>query len=67
MVGGGIQDKFLSELTCKALSIPVICGPIEGSVAGNFLIQLVGLGELNTLEECRSVVKKSFAIRKINI
>jgi len=66
MVGGGIQDKFLSELTCKALSIPVVCGPIEGSVAGNFLIQLVGIGEIKTLQECRDVVRKSFDIRTLS-
>jgi rhamnulokinase len=67
MVGGGIQDKFLSELTCKALSIPVVCGPIEGSAAGNFLLQLVGLGQIKTLDDCRTVVKNSFEIRAISV
>ncbi len=67
MVGGGIQDKFLSELTCKALSIPVVCGPIEGSVAGNFLLQLVGLKELKNLSECRDIIRNSFEIRELNI
>ncbi len=66
MVGGGIQDKFLSELTCNALSIPVVCGPIEGSIAGNFLIQLVGIGQIETLEECRQIVRNSFEIRNLN-
>lgn len=66
MVGGGIQDKFLSELTCSALSIPVVCGPIEGSVAGNFLLQLVGLDELKTLDECRNVIRSSFEIRELD-
>jgi rhamnulokinase len=65
MVGGGIKDRFLSELTCRSLSIPVVCGPIEGSVAGNFLMQLVGLGQLDSLEECREVVKRSFEIRML--
>lgn len=65
MVGGGIQDKFLSELTCKELAIPVVCGPIEGSVAGNFLLQLIGIGELQNLEECREVVRNSFTVRNL--
>jgi len=67
MVGGGIQDKFLSELTCKALTIPVVCGPIEGSVAGNFLLQLVGLKEINNLKECRDIIRNSFEIRELDI
>lgn len=67
MVGGGIQDKFLSELTYKELSIPVICGPIEGSAAGNFLLQLVGIGELSSLDECRKIVRESFEIRDLEL
>ncbi|MHB1483234.1 MAG: rhamnulokinase [Saccharofermentanales bacterium] len=67
MVGGGIQDKFLSELTYKELAIPVVCGPIEGSAAGNFLMQLVGIGQISTLEECRKVVRDSFDIRDLAI
>lgn len=67
MVGGGIQDKFLSELTCNSLAMPVVCGPIEGSVAGNFLLQLVGIKEIKTLEECREIVRKSFDVRDITV
>ncbi|MHB8962118.1 MAG: rhamnulokinase [Saccharofermentanales bacterium] len=63
MVGGGIQDKFLSELTCKSLNIPVVAGPIEASVTGNFLMQLVGLGILSTSDECREIVRNNFDIR----
>jgi rhamnulokinase len=66
MVGGGIQDKFLSELTCKALKIPVVAGPIEASVTGNFLMQLVGLGVLSTSDECRGIVRNNFDIRTFN-
>lgn len=66
MVGGGIQDKFLSELTCEALGIPVLAGPIEASVIGNFIMQLVGIGEISTPEEGRDIVRKSFEIHKFN-
>ena len=66
MVGGGIQDKFLSELTCSALKIPVMAGPVEASATGNFLMQLVGLGVLSDLEECREIVRNNFDIRTYN-
>ncbi|MHB1453505.1 MAG: rhamnulokinase [Saccharofermentanales bacterium] len=67
MVGGGIQDKFLSELTCKALKIPVVAGPIEASVTGNFLMQLVGLGILSSSDECREIVRNNFDIKTFNV
>ncbi len=63
MVGGGIQDRFMSELTGKALRLPVVAGPVEASVTGNFLMQLKGLGILSSLEECRAIVRSSFEIK----
>ncbi|MDD2392661.1 MAG: rhamnulokinase [Eubacteriales bacterium] len=62
MVGGGIQDKFLSELTCEALGIPVLAGPVEASVIGNFLLQLKGLGDIDSIDEGRDIVRNSFDI-----
>ena len=60
MVGGGIQDQLLCELTAKATGKKVVAGPIEGSVLGNVVMQLKTLGVINTLEEGRSIVKASF-------
>ena len=44
MVGGGIQDKLLCELTAKNTGKKVVAGPIEGSVLGNITMQLKALG-----------------------
>ncbi len=66
MVGGGTQDKFLSELTCAALKIPVLAGPVEASVTGNFLLQLKGLGEISGINEGRDVVRRSFEIMRFD-
>ncbi len=64
IVGGGIQDKFLSELTAAALEIPVVAGPIEASVTGNFLMQLAGFGDIKSLAQGREIVKNSFEVKR---
>lgn len=63
MVGGGIQDTLLCELTAKTIKKDVIAGPIEASVTGNILMQLKALGHLGDLEECRNIVKDSFDMK----
>lgn len=60
MVGGGIQDQLLCELTAKAIGKKVVAGPIEGSVLGNVVMQLKAMGAISTLEEGRKIVKASF-------
>ena len=60
MVGGGIQDQLLCELTAKAIQKPVVAGPIEGSVLGNVLMQLKALGHIADRIEGRKIVKASF-------
>lgn len=60
MVGGGIQDQLLCELTAKATGKKVIAGPIEGSVLGNIMMQLKTLGAIDSLEQGRKIIKNSF-------
>lgn len=59
MVGGGIQDQLLCELTAKAIGKKVVTGPIEGSVLGNVVMQLKATGVITSLEEGRKIVKAS--------
>jgi rhamnulokinase len=60
MVGGGIQDQLLCELTACATGKKVVAGPIEGSVLGNIVMQLKALGAIQSLKEGRKVIKTSF-------
>ena len=60
MVGGGIQDELLCQLTAKATGKKVVAGPIEGSVLGNSIMQLKAMGVISSLEEGRQVIKNSF-------
>lgn len=60
MVGGGIQDKLLCELTAKNTGKKVVAGPIEGSVLGNITMQLKALGAIKDREEGRKIISNSF-------
>lgn len=60
MVGGGIQDKLLCQLTADKTGKKVIAGPTEGSVLGNLLMQLKAAGEVADLTEARDVIRRSF-------
>lgn len=62
IVGGGTKDKLLCRLTCEACNIPVIAGPVEATSAGNLLVQLMSLGELNSLEQARELISASFKL-----
>jgi rhamnulokinase len=57
VVGGGIQNTLLCQMTADATGIPVLAGPVEATVIGNALVQLIALGELNNLAEARALVR----------
>ncbi len=63
MVGGGIQDALLCELTAKATGKKVIAGPIEGSVLGNSIVQLVAMGAVKDIAEGRQIIRNSFEVK----
>lgn len=56
VVGGGARNELLCQLTANATGIPVVAGPIEATVIGNALVQLIALGELANLAEARQQV-----------
>ncbi|MFT7629875.1 MAG: rhamnulokinase [Mariniblastus sp.] len=60
IVGGGINNRLLNEITAAALQRPVICGPVEATAIGNVLTQAIGCGRLDGLEDVRAVVARSF-------
>jgi len=59
VVGGGTQDKLLAQLTANALERKVVCGPIEATAIGNAIIQLVALGEIESVQAARLIIGKS--------
>jgi rhamnulokinase len=64
MVGGGVQNELLCQLTSDACGLPVYAGPTEASILGNLTIQARALGALSSLNEMRRVVAASAPIRR---
>lgn len=62
MVGGGCRNTLLSQFTANAIARPVVAGPVEATATGNFIAQLIALGEVKNLEEGRAIVRNSFAV-----
>lgn len=59
IVGGGTQNRLLSQFTADATGRPVLTGPIEATAMGNNLMQAVALGHLGSLWDARAVVRNS--------
>ncbi|MBU8567027.1 rhamnulokinase [Virgibacillus pantothenticus] len=63
MVGGGIQNELLCQLTADFTSREVIAGPIEASSLGNVISQLITLGLINRREDIVTLIKNSEKIK----
>jgi len=62
IVGGGTQNRLLSQFAADATGRPVVTGPIEATATGNILLQALALGHLGSLDEVRAVVRNSFEV-----
>ena len=56
IVGGGSQNRLLNQMTANATGMPVVAGPVETTVLGNALVQLISLGELADIGQARQLV-----------
>ena len=65
LVGGGTNNRLLSQWTAAAAGRPVVCGPTEATAVGNVLVQALGCGEISDLAELRQVVARSFPLERI--
>jgi rhamnulokinase len=59
MVGGGIANKLLCQLTADACGIEVQAGANECTAMGNALCQALAVGALADAEQIRHVVRES--------
>ena len=63
IVGGGSQDEYLNQFTADESALPVYAGPVEGTVIGNLLVQMLAAGEYESLQEARASVAQSFEVK----
>jgi len=64
IIGGGSSNSLLNQFTANSLNIPVKAGPIEATAIGNILMQAKAVGLVNSLDELRNIVLKSFTIKE---
>lgn len=64
MFGGGIQNQLLVQLTADLTQMPVSAGPIEASVTGNIVSQLLVLKKLAP-EDVAATMKQSYTVAMI--
>ncbi len=60
IVGGGTQNRLLSQFTADATGRQVIAGPVEATATGNILMQMLAQGQIASLADGRTMVRNSF-------
>jgi sugar (pentulose or hexulose) kinase len=61
IVGGGCQNKTLSQFAADAIGRNVVTGPIEATAIGNIVMQMLAMGDIASLDEGREIIRSSFA------
>jgi rhamnulokinase len=65
LVGGGVRNSLLCQLTADACGVPVIAGPVEAAATGNALVQARALGAVSgSLRDLRELVRQTAGLRK---
>jgi rhamnulokinase len=61
IVGGGCRDGLLDQLAANATGRKVVTGPTEATATGNLIMQMLAMGDIQSLEEGREIIRNSFA------
>jgi rhamnulokinase len=65
LVGGGVRNRLLCQLTADACGLPVLAGPVEAAAMGNVLVQARALGaDLPDLASMRALVAQTSQVRR---
>jgi len=59
IVGGGSQNRLLSQLTADACGCRVVTGPAEATALGNVMVQAIATGHLADLRAGRQAIAES--------
>lgn len=59
IVGGGTKDGLLCQMTANSCGCIVYAGPVEATVLGNVAVQLIALGEIDSVTEARRIISGS--------
>ena len=66
VIGGGCQNEMLNQLIADATKKEVYAGPVEATAIGNIVSQLMAVGEIEDIQEARTIIKNSFEVKKFS-
>ncbi|MEO0530121.1 MAG: rhamnulokinase family protein [Planctomycetota bacterium] len=66
LVGGGVNNRLLNQLTADATGLEVRLGPSEATALGNALVQAMGLGLIDSVESLRKIVASSAPVEVVH-
>lgn len=64
IVGGGVQNELLCQMTADATKRIVIAGPAEATALGNVVTQCLGSGRLENITVARQWIRQSCNIKQ---
>lgn len=64
IVGGGSQNRLLSQFTADACEREIVTGPVEATALGNVLLQAIATGHLPDVSAGREAIAASFHQRR---
>jgi rhamnulokinase len=59
IIGGGSQNALLNQMTADATGRLVIAGPTEATALGNAIVQLIALGQLDSVAQARAILSRT--------
>ncbi|MEV7322213.1 rhamnulokinase family protein [Streptomyces sp. NPDC093970] len=59
VVGGGVRNDLLCQLTADACGLPVVAGPAEAAALGNVLVQARAHGRVGDLADMRRLLART--------
>ncbi len=66
ILGGGIKDRLLCQMTADACNVLVLAGPTEATVMGNIAVACYALGEIEDFRGIREAVSNSTELKSYN-
>jgi rhamnulokinase len=66
IVGGGSQNRLLSQFAADACRRPIVTGPVEATALGNVMVQAIATGHLASLAEGRAAIAASIQQEKFD-
>ena len=63
IIGGGCKNEILDQWAADATGLVVHAGPVEATALGNIIVQWVAMGEVESLQAGRDLIRKHQKVR----